>query len=103
MTIRGERLRQRAGSSRRTREWEEWQRRCQALGPESVPAFLTVLEDGEEAEQYAALLGLRLFGYEAFGEGYGPDFYYHLKEPGATEVRVIKPKITPETIQLIAR
>jgi hypothetical protein len=79
-----------------SREWTDWQQRCRALGPESIPVFLDVLENGEEAEQYSALLALRLFGYEAFGEGYGPELCYRVKEPGATDARLIRPKITPE-------
>src|SRR5262245_42194789 len=82
-----------------TQEWKDWQERGRALGPESVPVLLDALEHGEESEQYAALLCLRLFGYEVFGEGYGPDLYYRVKVPETTDVRVIKPKITPEPIK----
>src|SRR5262245_48552014 len=79
-----------------TEEWRDWQIRCRALGPACTPIFLEALEYGSESEQYAALLGLRLFGYEAFGEGYGPELQYSILAPGATQIQVIKPRITPD-------
>jgi len=57
---------------------------------------LQALEDGTEIEQYAALLGLRLFGYEAYGQGYGRDLRYRVRAPEEAEAKIVKPKITPE-------
>lgn len=79
-----------------TKEWRDWQARCRELGHESVPVFLDALENGDEPEQYAALLSLRLFGWEAFGEGYGSELRYRVTEPGGSNAKVIRPRITPE-------
>jgi len=49
--------------------------------------FLVALENGTENEQYAALLALRLFGYEAWGVGYGDELVYEVKEPGVLGAR----------------
>ena len=77
-----------------TREWREWQDRARTLGPDSAPVLIEALEHAGEAEQYAALLALRLHGYEVWGDGYGPDLVYELTAPGEPK-RIIKPKITP--------
>jgi hypothetical protein len=80
----------------RTKEWSDWQEQCRALGQASVDVFLDALENGAAADQYAAALSLRLFGYEVFGESEGADWHYLVKSPGASEVQVVRPKITPE-------
>ena len=77
--------------------WQNWHERGRSLPPaEAVPAFIEALKQGSESQQYAALLGLRLFGFSAFAEGYGSDFIYRLKAPGASVDEVIKPKHLPE-------
>jgi len=65
------------------------------LGERCAPLLLDALQNGTEDEQYAAVLGLRLFGYYASADGYGGDLVFEVREPGATDVRIIKPKITP--------
>ena len=80
----------------RTREWDEWHHNWRALGPGAASRLIEVLEHGTEDEQYSAVIALRLFGYEVWADGYGPDYFYELTEPGAHEKRIIKPKITPE-------
>jgi hypothetical protein len=79
-----------------TREWQEWQSNWRALGPGAASRLVEVLEHGTEDEQYSAQIALRLFGYEVWADGYGPDLNYELTEPGPHENRIIKPKITPE-------
>jgi hypothetical protein len=39
-----------------------------SLGPDSGPVLIEALEHAGEAEQYAALLALRLHGYEVWGD-----------------------------------
>jgi len=57
--------------------------------------FLDAHENGTENEQYAALLALRLFGYEAWGVGYDDELVYEVKEPGSDAGRIVRPRVTP--------
>ena len=78
----------------KTPAFDVWQADIRALGADCVDTLLEALETGEDPEQYAALLSLRLHGYEAWADGYWHDIVYEVRAPGATEVRVIKPRIT---------
>ena len=80
----------------RTREWREWHDNWRALGPGAASRLVEVLEHGTEDEQYSALVAIRLFGYEVWAVGYGPDLIYELTEPGTGKSTIIKPKIAPE-------
>lgn len=59
-----------------TKEWRDWLARYQPLKEEdpktTATIFLRGLEHGDLNEQYAAVLGLRMIGYEAYGLGYEP-------------------------------
>jgi hypothetical protein len=84
----------------RTTLWRDWQNRCRALSAaEAVPQFIATLKEGSESQQYAALLGLRMFGFSAFAEDYGPNFVYRIRAPGTSVEEVIKPKHLPEAYQ----
>ncbi len=72
-------------------EREAWEAQCKQLGKDAPRVFLQALKKADEAEQYAALLGLRLYGFEVWGEGYGPDFFYKLRFPGEKQWKIIKP------------
>jgi hypothetical protein len=48
------------------------------------------------------VLGLRGFGYEAHGEGYGPRMIYKYKEPGAMEWVTIVPYFPPDDEDYLA-
>jgi len=54
-------------SSSGTTIWRDWQARCRDLARESIPAFLDRPRERDRDEQHAALLALRLFGYENKG------------------------------------
>jgi len=73
---------------------ESWKVRCRALGPRAPAIFMEALEHGSESEQYAALIGLREFGYSTSAEGYGREVVYRIKPPGLAEL-VIRPKVAP--------
>lgn len=80
-----------------TAEFKAWKARGADLPPDSPRVFLTALKDGSEPEQYAALLGLRFFfDYEAFGHGYGNEFFYEVRAPGEAVSRIISPTVTPK-------
>ena len=78
-----------------TKEWSLWQRECCEFGPDAVDVALETLENRSENEQYAALLALRLLGYEAEAEGYDEELIYRVRAPHEQEWRVISPKLKP--------
>ena len=75
--------------------WHDWNRRCTELGPEAPAAFIRALAEGNQNAQYAATLGLRHHGYEAWLEGYDDEVVYKIRRIGETEWTYIKPKIKP--------
>ena len=74
-----------------TKEWFDWQEECNRLGPGSSPIFIEALRVGMANTHYPALLGLRMFGYEAWGEGDGDKRTYKIRLQGATEWERINP------------
>jgi hypothetical protein len=76
--------------------WRDWQERCLRLpADEAVSGFIDALKHGSEAQQYSALLGLRLFGFEATAEGYGSKLMYKIRPPKNMSDEIIKPEHTP--------
>jgi hypothetical protein len=74
-----------------TSAWRDWQEECNRLGPNAPPVFLQALRTGPEHTHYPAVLGLRLFGYQAWGYGDGAKRIYKVTTPGSSEAEVIKP------------
>ncbi len=69
---------------------EEWRTEARSFGKKGLPYFLKALRDGDDVEQYSALIALRENGFEAWGHGYNADFEYHVTIDG--EKQIIKPK-----------
>lgn len=77
-------------------DWIDWNARWREVGIEHAPVLVDALENAGENEQYAALLALRLLGYQVWGVGHGPDLVYEITEPNpGSQAWTIKPKITP--------
>ena len=75
-------------------EWERWKAEWMSIGPASAPRLLEALAQGGYNEQYSALLALRLFGYDACADGYGPEMVYLVVEPDGRDKTTIRPRIT---------
>jgi hypothetical protein len=73
------------GYDERTKLMDDWKERCKNLGSDAPEIFLEVLKSGSELMHYAALIGLRLYGYEAYCDGYGRDTIYKIKFPQSDE------------------
>jgi hypothetical protein len=69
----------------------KWRERARNQGSEAPSVFLEMLREGRFDEQYASLLALREYGYEAWGTGSGAEFLYQVRAPGAEEAQVIRP------------
>ena len=73
-----------------------WRQRCIALGKDAPEAFLAALAYGNMNAQYAAILGLRLHGWEAEARTVqdmeADDFF--VRKPGDQEWIRIRPTIT---------
>ena len=74
-------------------QWNEWKEQWRTFDARCIPVLIDALANGEYNEQYAALIGLREFGYYAYAVGYEPDRRYEIMAPGATEKTVIVPRI----------
>jgi hypothetical protein len=68
---------------------EDWAASCRALGPEAPSTLLGILRGGGIDEGYAALLGLRIHGYEAFRVGLPTHVEYKVRAPGAEAFETI--------------
>ena len=68
---------------------EDWAARCRALGPEAPTTLLRILREGGIDEGYAALLSLRVHGYEAFGVGLPTIVEYKVRAPRAEAFETI--------------
>ncbi len=75
-----------------TRHWDEWKRRAAAWGPEAPCVFLEMLAEGRPDEQYGSLIALRLYAYEAWGEGTGGELHYRVRAPASQEWSIIRPR-----------
>src|SRR5882762_5966338 len=73
----------------------KWKERAGSQGPLAPALFVERLREGGEGEQYASLLALRQYGYEAWGNGYGSDFHYTVCAPGESVPLMIRPSILP--------
>lgn len=78
-----------------TKAWSAWQLECRQFGSDAAEVALDALENGSENERYAAVLALRLFGYEAEGEGYDAELVYRVRAPHELEPRIFSPKLKP--------
>ena len=76
--------------------WYEWQDDCNRLGPQAPKVFLEALRLGDETTHYPALLGLRIFGYEAWGVGDGRARTYKVRKVGTEEWILINPISKPK-------
>ena len=80
-----------------TKEWQDWQLRYAGLRDEDQPEaerlFLVALEHGHFAAQEAAVIGLRMIGYEAFGIGLEPELRFEVRSPDRSKHWIIAPKI----------
>ena len=82
-----------------TAQFEEWASACRSLGPTAAEAFLVVLTLGSGDEQYRALVGLRVLGYEAWAVGTGRKTMYAVRAPGAITAQTVVPKVTRREAQ----
>ena len=73
--------------------FDRWQAGCRQLGEDSTADLLDALQHGDEGEQYGAVIGLRVFGYEVWGVGYWDDLQYTVRPAGGEEVRTIVPDV----------
>jgi hypothetical protein len=79
-----------------TPHFRKWQQDVKSLGDEAPRVFIQALNEGDEAEQYTAILGLRSFGYDAYGDGYGPSTIFKYKAPGSSEWTIVFPHFPPD-------
>jgi len=65
-----------------TPEHDTWVSQCRALGGESIPSHVSILEiTRDENAQYAAILGIRIHGGDAYiGPENENEVYYRLPE-----------------------
>ena len=74
-----------------------WQARCKSLGAHAPEVFINVLKVGPEALHYGALLGLRMYGFEAWGDGYGSQMKFRIRHPPSGDWDVITPARPPQS------
>ena len=79
-----------------TREWEEWKSSACRVATDKDAQVIEVLRFGDENEQYAAILTLRLLGYEAFGVGHGRALKYRFRKVGEAQWTEVVPLSPPE-------
>lgn len=73
--------------------WLDWSRRAAEFGSDAPAAFMRALAEGDYNAQYAALLALRHYGYEAWAQGYWEEVVYKVRSVDESEWRYIEPKI----------
>lgn len=78
-----------------TPSWLTWQEECNRLGATAPSVFIGALAFGPEHTHYPALLGLRIFGYEAWGEGDGNARTYKIRPSQGSEWQNIVPLHKP--------
>ena len=76
--------------------WVDWKQAGSSFGPEAAPTLLDVLRNGSANEQYAAIVALRLIGYEAWADGFGRERTYRARKIGAKKWEKIVPIRPPE-------
>lgn len=75
---------------------KNWHAEVLALGEHAPSVLIKALKEGNETQQYAAVVALRYFGYESYGHGYGPDMTYTYKPPGSSEAITVVPLHPPD-------
>jgi hypothetical protein len=75
--------------------WDDWNNRCKTLPPVAPIIFIEALREKAWQLHYAALLGLRHHGYEAWADGHSEETIYKIKKKGDANWAVIVPKYTP--------
>lgn len=73
----------------KTPHWYRWLREGHDLGERSAFELLRVLELGTDNQQYAAMLALRGFGYEVWGEHFYEDLFWSVKHPNGQRVIIV--------------
>ena len=76
--------------------WADWKMAGSSFGPAAAPALLEAVRSGSANEQYAAIVALRLIGYEAWADGFGRDRIYRVRKIGAKKWEKIVPLRPPE-------
>jgi hypothetical protein len=79
-------------------DWATWKLAGSSLGPDAAPYLLEFLRGGDPNEQYAAVVTLRLIGYEAWADGFGRERTYRVRKIGATDWEKIVPSRPPENL-----
>ncbi|MBI4440651.1 hypothetical protein HY639_00640 [Candidatus Woesearchaeota archaeon] len=74
-----------------TTAFGQWSEQCKALGQEALPYFVKELEE-DSKNTYAALLGMRILGGEAWYRDDETVPFYEIRYPGETKWRRITPK-----------
>ncbi|HEX7896592.1 MAG TPA: hypothetical protein VF950_02450 [Planctomycetota bacterium] len=77
-------------------DWAHWKQAGSAFGPEAAPTLLEAVRSGSANEQYAAIVALRLIGYEAWADGFGRERTYRVRKIGAKKWQRIVPLRPPE-------
>ena len=77
-------------------EWADWKMMGSSLGPAAAPTLLEAVRSGAPNEQYAAIVALRLVGYEAWADGFGRERTYRVRKIGTTDWEKIVPQRPPE-------
>ena len=77
-------------------DWADWKTAGSAFGPAAAPTLLDVVRSGSANEQYAAIVALRLIGYEAWADGFGRERFYRVRKSGTRKWEKIVPLRPPE-------
>ncbi len=70
----------------------DWQECAKAFGGFAPPVMLWALKHGDEEQQYAALVAIRLYGLEAWGVGSGSIRAYKVRARGQQDFDVVRPE-----------
>jgi hypothetical protein len=76
-------------------DWAAWKLAGSALGQDAAPQLIESVRTGDANEQFAAILTLRLIGYEAWADGFGAERTYRIRKIGATNWETIVPQQKP--------
>ena len=66
----------------RTKSWDDWQKSAEALGPQAADILMHALAVGPAHTHYAALLGLRFCGFEAWYRDDQSPVCYEVRKKG---------------------
>ncbi len=76
--------------------WDKWNVRCKSLPAVAPKIFVEALLNSPFKVHYAAILGLRNHGYEAWAQGAGRATTYRIRKGSDTGWQIITPKHPPE-------